>query len=315
MFLKRFPYQEEAGGEAAGGGAAGAGAGEAGATTGASGESAAGTGGEAGGRKSAAEGLDGLLSDLGTGGKGGAGEAENGQHKQEGAAKGGESTAPGEVHTPATPYLNKYKTDQELLKAYIEQQTQNLALNEQIGGFSGKPEGGYEIHVPEGLEVEVDKESAFFESITGAMAKANVSQELFDELSAAYYQAAAADRLEARAAELEGIKELATELKLAPAQMLEDLSGFYASRLSADQFSAMKRVLQTADAVRLFQGLRPYFEGHRLSRGDEAVGGPMNEEQILELMAGEKYQAGDPATVAKVEKAWQALNPEDEPEE
>lgn len=148
---------------------------------------------------------------------------------------GPEETSESEEPTERPEWLpEKFKSPEAMAEAYAN-------LEGRFGGFTGAPEGDYEISVPEGFE-----EFSFYEGTEhdikafGGMAKElGMSQEAFNKVTEFYVKSEAQRAgMEHQAREAQAIEIFGGE-KEAP-QRIATLTAKASSQFSADEFSVLK---------------------------------------------------------------------------
>jgi hypothetical protein len=273
-----YGYFQEAGEGEGGGAADGAAAGSS-------------TGNEAGDQQD-----ESLLAGAGSAGDG-TGSAESGEGA---AAAEGEwrwsDDAAGTGEPPEWFNAAKYKTVAEQAKAQRD-------LEKKLGGFTGAPEGDYELNLPEG----VPEGASFVDDdplLVGFQEKArelNMSQEAFDQLMG-WYVNQDMQRIQVnRDMELESLGNNAGE-------RIQALEKWGKANLDENQYQVMQTMATSAAQVEVLEQLISASRAsHNIPTGDGlGVTQPiLTDDELQSLVADPKYQAGDPATVKKVQAAFE----------
>ncbi len=138
---------------------------------------------------------------------------------------------------------DKYKTVEDQAKAYND-------AEKKLGGFSGSPEGEYDLNVPEGIPGELDMEDPRIAWFQGVAKETNMNQETFDQMLGGFI------KMEQEANDPEAAKgiELQALGKNASAR-LTDLGDWGKGNLTPDQYEGFKGLATTAQNVSVLEAL------------------------------------------------------------
>ena len=229
--------REQAGGDgAASGGTGGDGAGGDG----------SGAGGEPSNLFDAAAQVDAGRADGGAGGDGGQGGGDGGTGGEWFLAEG----IKGEGEPPEYYKADKYKSLADQAKAYAE-------LEKKLGGFTGAPEGDYEISVPDDYQgPELTADDPLVEAIAPVAKELGMSQEGFTKLIHAYLRASENLAAVNTQKELEALgRDAATRIT--------NLKDWAQANLSEEQFNVLGQLATTADNIQLFEQMMALSKENR----------------------------------------------------
>lgn len=137
----------------------------------------------------------------------------------------------------------KYKSVEDQAKAYTE-------IEKKLGGFTGSPEGEYEMTLPEGIGGEFDMEDPRVEWFQAAAKESNMSQETFSEMLHGFV------KMEVEANNPEEAKNIEIQAlgKNANAR-LKDLGDWGKGNLTPDQYEGFKSLATSAQGVQVLEAL------------------------------------------------------------
>lgn len=134
----------------------------------------------------------------------------------------------------------KYATLADQAKAYVE-------LEKRLGAFKGAPEK-YELTIKEHPDLQFRADDPMISSFLNKAKENNVSQDFMEELLFLHAQALTAN-----------VPNVEKELeRLGPnaRQEVQQLSQWASNHFTTEEFGVFKNLLNTADAVRLFEKIR-----------------------------------------------------------
>ena len=138
-------------------------------------------------------------------------------------------------------FKDKYKSVADQAQAYSE-------LEKKFGGFTGAPEGDYELTVPEGIEGEFDMEDPRIGWFTQVAKEANMSQDTFSNLLHGWVQHEVDGMQGSREAEIAALGSNAQS-------RLKDLGDWGAANLTPDEFEGFKALASSAAGVQTLEAL------------------------------------------------------------
>lgn len=161
-----------------------------------------------------------------------------------------ENERQGEGEPPEWFKADKYKSVADQAKAYTE-------AEKRLGAFKGAPEEydlklpeGFEL--PEGVEVELDKEDPLLQEFLPWAKEHNLSQEAFQDIVGMYVKNQAEELQSTQSAEAAAAEQ--KELLGANAdKRLSDLAKWGKQNLDADMFDKFASALTTAASVEAFE--------------------------------------------------------------
>ena len=252
--------------------------GEQGASDGGSGESLLdGVGGGAGGQNDGAAG-DGA----------GAGEGDNEDWFLAEGVKGSGDR-------PDWFMADKYKSVEEQARAYPE-------LAKKLGGFTGAPEGEYEVTMPEGVKGEILPDDPMITTFKELARESNMSQETFTKILHGYITGEEQSINTSRAKEMEALGDNAEARVTAVAEYAK-------ANLSDDHFQSVRRMAVSAENIEALEALiQSGREGNLASRDTNSNNGGITKEELEAMQhakndSGQRLMEVDPAYRKKVRKA------------
>jgi hypothetical protein len=195
----------------------------------------------------------------------------------------------GEGDVPEWFKSSKYKTVADQAKAYA-------SLEPKLGAFTGSPEGGYTVELPEGVEAELDAEDPMLISFNEWATEAGLSQEKHTELMALYVNGL----MESQPAIEDEIKRMGKD---AP-QRINDFTAWAKTNFDEAEFETLQGLATTADGFVILEKMRGMLR-------ETDVAAPNNvrpvdsttKEALHELVADPRYETS-PAFRKDVEKKF-----------
>ena len=201
--------------------------------------------------------------------------------------------APAETTLEAVPdgekpewLKDKYKTVEDQAKAYSD-------LEKKLGAFTGAPEDGYELTLPEGIEGQFDTEDPRLAWFQEAAKNSNMSQEAFTEMLHGFVQH------EVQSTSVNRDSELA-QLGPNASARLKNLSDWGQANLTPDVYEGMKALATTAAGVQTLEAIVAQTREARIPTGQETVKTGISEAELQQMVANPEYKT-NPAYRKKVE--------------
>jgi len=173
---------------------------------------------------------------------------------------------------------DKYKSVEDQAKAYAE-------LEKKFGGFTGSPEGEYEIKAPEDLPGEFDMEDPRIEWFQNVAKETNMSQDTFDQMLHGFA------RMEVEANDPEAAKSIEIQAlgKNANAR-LRDLGDWGKANLDSNQFEGFKGLATTAAGVEVLEALIAKTSEGKMPTSNTVRSPGLTKEMLDDMIADPKYQ-------------------------
>ena len=188
-----------------------------------------------------------------------------------------EAAAPEEGEKPEW-LKDKYKSVEDQAKAYAE-------LEKKFGGFTGSPEGDYEIKAPEDLPGEFDLEDPRIEWFQNVAKETNMSQATFDQMlhGFAKMEVEANDPEAAKAIEIQALGKNANA-------RLRDLGDWGKANLSQDEFEGFKGLATTAAGVQVLEALISKTSEGKMPTSNTVRSPAVTQEMLDDMIADPKYK-------------------------
>lgn len=195
----------------------------------------------------------------------------------------------GEGEAPDWFKSAKYKTVEDQAKAYN-------GLESKLGAFTGAPEDGYEVVLPEGMDIEIPEDDALLTGFNDWAKEAGLSQEAHSQLMNMYLENVIGS-MPNREAEIEKIGKDAPE-------RITALTQWARANLDDDTFSAVANIATTAEGFKALEAMRSLTREAQVSAPDQVkASSGMTEQKLMEMIADERYQSS-PAYRAEVEQKF-----------
>ena len=189
-----------------------------------------------------------------------------------------EAAAPEEGEKPEW-LKDKYKSVEDQAKAYAE-------LEKKFGGFTGSPEGDYEIKAPEDLPGEFDMEDPRLEWFQNVAKETNMSQATFDQMLHGFA------KMEIEANDPEAAKNIEIQAlgKNANAR-LRDLGDWGKANLDTDQFEGFKGLATTAAGVQVLEALIAKTSEGKMPTSNTVRSPGLTKEMLDDMVKDPKYES------------------------
>jgi hypothetical protein len=196
----------------------------------------------------------------------------------------------GEGEAPEWFKSSKYKTVADQAKAYA-------GLESKLGAFTGSPEDGYKVELPEGMDAEIDAEDPMLVSFNEWAAEAGLSQERHTELLGIY----ANGLMESQPAIEDEIKRMGKD---AP-QRINDFTAWAKNNFDEAEFETLQGLAITAEGFGILEKMRGMLRETDVSAPDNVKSvDNTTKEALEELVKDPRYQES-PAFRKDVEKKFQ----------
>ena len=181
---------------------------------------------------------------------------------------------------------SKYKTVADQAKAYA-------GLESKLGSFTGAPEDGYQVVMPEGLDVEIPDDDPMLDRFNEWAKESGLSQEAHTELLGLYVNSV-----------MESFPDVEAEVKRLGPDAQERISSMVQwgkANLEQQDFETLQSLVNTAEGFQLIEKLRSMTRETQVTAADNVKPtNGMTEEKLFELVADERY-ASSPSFRAEVE--------------
>jgi len=187
-----------------------------------------------------------------------------------------EAAAPEEGEKPEW-LKDKYKSVEDQAKAYAE-------LEKKFGGFTGSPEGEYEIKAPEDLPGEFDMEDPRLEWFQNVAKETNMSQATFDQMLHGFA------KMEVEANDPEAAKNIEIQAlgKNANAR-LRDLGDWGRANLDSNQYEGFKGLATTAAGVEVLEALIAKSSEGKMPTSNTVRAPGITQEALDDMIKDPKY--------------------------
>jgi len=181
---------------------------------------------------------------------------------------------------------NKYKTVADQAKAYA-------GLESKLGSFTGAPDGGYEVVMPEGIDAEIPEGDAMLDQFNEWAANAGLSQEAHTELLGLYVNNV-----------MEQVPDVESEIKrIGPDAntRIESMVKWGRANLNENEFETLQSLATTAEGFQLLEKMRSMTRETQVSAPDTAKpASGLTAARLQEMVADPRYESS-PSFRAEVE--------------
>ena len=196
----------------------------------------------------------------------------------------------GEGDVPEWFKSSKYKTVADQAKAYA-------GLESKLGAFTGAPEDGYKVELPEGIDAEIDAEDPMLVSFNEWAAEAGLSQDKHTELMGIYVNGL----MESQPAIEDEIKRMGKD---AP-QRINDFTSWAKANFDESEYATLEGLATTAEGFGILEKMRGMSRETDVSAPDSAK--PIDntsQEALYELVKDPRYETS-PAYRKEVERKFE----------
>ena len=197
----------------------------------------------------------------------------------------------GEGEVPEWFKSGKYKTVADQAKAYA-------GLESKLGAFTGAPEDGYKVELPEGIDAElITADDPMLVSFNEWPKEAGLSQEKHTELMGIYVNG----MMESQPSIEDEIKRMGKD---AP-QRINDFTSWAKANFDESEFQTLEGMATTAEGFGLLEKMRGMLRESDVSAPSNAKSiDSTTKEALYELVADPKYQES-PSFRKEVEKKFE----------
>lgn len=195
----------------------------------------------------------------------------------------------GEGEAPEWFKANKYKSVADQAKAYA-------GLESKLGAFTGAPEDGYKVELPEGIEGEIADDDPMLVSFNEWAAEAGLSQEKHTELMGLYVNGL----METQPDIQEEIKRMGKD---AP-QRINDFTAWAKANFDEGEFMTLQGLATTAEGFNILEKMRGMSRETVVSAPDNVKSvDNTTKEALYELIKDPRYEES-PAFRKDVERRF-----------
>lgn len=187
---------------------------------------------------------------------------------------------------------SKYKSVTAQAEAYA-------GLESKLGGFTGAPEEGYELSMPDGIEGEWIEGDPLMEGFQTWAKEKGLNQDAFTELLHMYVSNEASVMGVDRESELKAIGDNAQG-------RLQNIADYARANLSEDEYEGILAATTTAAGVKAVEALIAKTRGPKVPTDMADVSGGKSREEIRAMMADPRYQS-DPSFRKQVSAEYERL--------
>lgn len=181
----------------------------------------------------------------------------------------------GEGDVPEWFKSDKYKSVAEQAKAYA-------GLESKLGAFTGAPKDGYEVELPEGVDIELDSEDPMLVNFNDWAKEAGLSQEAHTKLMSIYVNGI----LEAQPSIEEEMKRMGKDAS----RRINDFTVWAKTVFNPDEFEVLEGLATTASGFGVLEKMRGMMRDFQISTSDNAKSvSSMTQEKLYEMVADERY--------------------------
>lgn len=182
----------------------------------------------------------------------------------------------GEGEQPEWFKSSKYKTVADQAQAYA-------GLESKLGSFTGAPENGYEVVIPEGMNVSIPDDDPMLSQFNEWAAKSGLSQDAHTELLGVYIENV-----------LGSMPNIEDEVKRIGPDAQERISSMVSwgkANLDQKDFETMQSLATTAEGFQLLEKMRSMSRESQVSAPDQVKPtSSMSKEKLYEMIADERYE-------------------------
>jgi hypothetical protein len=191
---------------------------------------------------------------------------------------------------------SKFKSVQDQAKAYKE-------LESRFGGFTGAPDGDYELSVPEGIGGEFDLKDPRLAWFQDSARKSGMSQDSFTELLHGFVQS----EIDARPDPAAEIQSMGPDAQA----RLKAMEDWGRANLDAEQFEGFRGLVTSAAQAQAMEAVLTHTREAKIPRPTD----PKSTESTAEDLRTMRYakdefghlKMNDPAYRKKVDQAYEDL--------
>ena len=196
----------------------------------------------------------------------------------------------GEGDAPEWFKSNKYKTVADQAKAYA-------GLESKLGAFTGAPEDGYKVELPEGIDAEIDAEDPMLVNFNDWATEAGLSQEAHSKLMEIYVNGL----MEAQPAIEDEIKRMGKD---AP-QRINDFTSWAKANFDESEYQTLEGLATTAEGFGILEKMRGMLRETDVSAPDNVRSVDSTTKEALDELVKDPRYYESPAFRKDVEKKFE----------
>lgn len=202
----------------------------------------------------------------------------------------------GSGEAPEWYKADKYKSVADQAAAYTD-------LEKKFGGFTGAPEGDYEVTMPEGVEGDLTTDDPLLKGFIDLARESNMSQDTFTKVLHNYIQNEHDSLATDKAAEMEALGRDANT-------RLQNLADWGQKHLSAEAYEEMRAQASTANGVKFIEEMIAKTRESAMPKDTDTKSNSGMTAESLKDMRYAKTDEGelkinvDPAYKKKVDQAY-----------
>jgi hypothetical protein len=196
----------------------------------------------------------------------------------------------GEGDAPEWFKSNKYKTVADQAKAYA-------GLESKLGAFTGAPEDGYKVELPEGIDAEIDAEDPMLVNFNDWATEAGLSQEAHSKLMEIYVNGL----MEAQPAIDDEIKRMGKD---AP-QRINDFTSWAKANFDESEYQTLQGLATTAEGFGILEKMRGMLRETDVSAPDNVKSVDSTTKEALDELVKDPRYYESPAFRKDVEKKFE----------
>ena len=195
----------------------------------------------------------------------------------------------GEGEAPEWFKSGKYKTVADQAKAYA-------GLESKLGAFTGSPEDGYKVELPEGIDAEIDAEDPMLVNFNDWATEAGLSQEAHSKLMEIYVNGL----MEAQPAIDDEIKRMGKD---AP-QRINDFTSWAKANFDESEYQTLEGLATTAEGFGILEKMRGMLRETDVSAPDNVKSVDNTTKEALDELVKDPRYYESPAFRKDVEKKF-----------
>lgn len=150
-------------------------------------------------------------------------------------------------------------------------------LESKFGSFTGAPDS-YTIPTPEYLDGDVDLEDPYLQEFMKISKEANMSQDGFEKMMDIHLRSSIAPPVD--------INEVSKEIGPEFDAMRNNMSGFFQTRLSTEDFQAVQGLITSTET---FKALHSLYKSCLPTKMEDEIAESMNHDDLREQMLAEQF--------------------------
>jgi len=197
----------------------------------------------------------------------------------------------GEGDVPDWFKSGKYKTVSEQAKAYA-------GLESKLGSFTGAPEDGYKVELPEGIDVDIDSEDEMLVNFNTWATEAGLSQKAHSKLLGIYAEGLMASQ--------PTIEEEKKKIGRDADRRINDVTSWAQTEFSKEEMLTVEGIARTAEGFEILEKVRGLMRETQISASDNVKPvSDMTKEKLQKLLDDPRYYEDNSPYRAEVEKKFE----------